>query len=195
MQIRTVYQRQRGTERHLRVIGGRAEFFSFDYEVSHDPTIERVGVQLSPDVAVSREYWPEIQEGVRNGCAEALRLGVRLCSTSLLILATKEHPVDTSPHVVRTNLATFVSSRVAGWSEPIALHPEWLTSDVVALARGIHTHSALDGLPALTDALLEAGCDDPLALEHLRMCPDHGPSCWVVEMICAQAAARDGTVG
>jgi hypothetical protein len=61
---------------------------------------------------------------------------------------------------------------------------------VLAIARGIHANAALDGIPALTDALLEAGCDDPLVMEHLRTCPDHGPSCWVVEMILDAASPR-----
>ncbi|MBM3980095.1 MAG: hypothetical protein FJ304_07385 [Planctomycetes bacterium] len=71
------------------------------------------------------------------------------------------------------------------------MRAEWLTSDVVALARGIHASAALDGLPALCDALLEAGCDDPLVVEHLQTCRDHAPSCWVVEMILDQLTARE----
>jgi hypothetical protein len=197
MQFRTVRQRQTGSDRFARALGPRGEFFAFECAVSHDPTIESVEVQLSPDVAgyVSREYWPGIQSGVCAGRDQMRAAGVHLCGTSLLILGTKEHPVDTSPRVVRERLAEFVRSRVVGWSEPIALRSEWLTSDVVAIARGIHASGAQDGLPALTDALLEAGCDDALVIEHLTTCPDHGPMCWVVEMIRTQAALRDGTSG
>jgi hypothetical protein len=61
---------------------------------------------------------------------------------------------------------------------------------VVALARGIDAGAALDGIPALADALQEAGCDNPLVMEHLRTCPDHSPSCWVVEMILDATRVR-----
>jgi hypothetical protein len=78
------------------------------------------------------------------------------------------------------------------YDTPIPSRPSHrvLTSDVVALARGIHANAGLDGLSALTDALLEAGCDDPLVINHLNMCPDHASSCWVVEMILNQIESR-----
>lgn len=198
MQFRTVRQPQTGTDRFSRPRGPRGDFFAFECAVSHDPASESVGVQLAPGAehSCSRECWTYIREGVGFGCAASRTDGARLCCTNLLITGANDHPVDTNPTLVRLRLAEFVQSRVVGWSEPIdPLRSELLTSDVVALARGIHANQAFDGLPALTDALLEAGCDDPLALEHLTTCPDHGPMCWVVEMICAQAAARDGTSG
>jgi hypothetical protein len=197
MQFCTVCQRQTGTDRHARQIGSRGEFFAFEYEVSHAPTVECVGVRRSPEAerAGSGGYWPDIKTGVQEGTLTIRHDGISLCCTELLIVFTKQMDVDTTPRLVRTRLAEFVRSRVVGWSEPVELRSEWLTSDVVALARGIHANAALDGLPALTDALLEAGCEDPLTIEHLKTCPDHGPMCWVVEMICAQAAARDGTSG
>ena len=99
--------------------------------------------------------------------------------------------VDTSPQLVRTRLTEFIQPQIVAWVNPLPpLHKDWLTSDVIALARGIHATSAFDGLPVLHDALLEAGCDDPLVVEHLRTCPDHSPSCWVVEMILAGITAR-----
>lgn len=58
-----------------------------------------------------------------------------------------------------------------------------MTSTVAQLAAGIHAETAFDRTPILADALQDAGCDDPLLLDHLRYCPDHGASCWVVEMI------------
>jgi hypothetical protein len=106
------------------------------------------------------------------------------------VLLAKYHDVDTSPAIVQRSVAECINAAVAEQhAEPVPpLRTEWLTSDVMALARGIHANAALDGLPALTDALIEAGCDDPLVMEHLKTCPDHGPSCWVVEMILDQLA-------
>jgi hypothetical protein len=68
-----------------------------------------------------------------------------------------------------------------------ALDPSWRTPDVLALAR--HAHQNLDptALPALADALEEAGCDFALLLEHCRSGCDHGPSCWAVQLALAEA--------
>jgi hypothetical protein len=188
VQFLTIRERKSGTEKHMRQFGGQGEYFVFGYEVSHDPSLESVGVQLGRDVQSdhAREYGPDILAGVLAGLEEAQRKGVRLCCTRLLIPSIRDFPVDTSLRLVRARLAEFVLSRLTEWAEPVEpLRRAWLTSDVVALAKGIHATAALDGIPALTDALLEAGCDDPLVMEHLRTCPDHGPSCWVVEMILA----------
>jgi len=183
----TVPQRKNGTETYARQTGPLGEFFAFDYEISCDPTVEGVGVQLSPDVipCAAWDYEPDIHAGARVGWEDALYDdAVRLCCTKIHVLRTRDNPVDTSPAVVRLLLISFVRKLITVWGEHVQrLRPEWLTSDAIALARGIHTNAALDGIPALTDALLEAGCDDPLVMEHLRSCPDHGPSCWVVEMI------------
>lgn len=190
MDFFTVRERRTGTETHTRQMGPRGEFFAFDYEVSCDPTIEGVGVLLSTDVlrSASWDYSSDIRTGACVGWDDVRhKVDTRLCCTKLLIMRTRDNPVDTSPRAIQELVGRFVCARLTAWAEPIPpLRPEWLTSDVVALARGIHANAALDGLPALTDALIEAGCNDPLVMEHLRTCPDHTPSCWVVEMILDQ---------
>jgi hypothetical protein len=194
MQFLTIRERRSGTEKWLRQYGGRGEFFTFYYELVHDPTIEGVGVQLNPAIKTyaSWDSEPDIHTGTRIGWEDAkFDDAARVCCTKLHILTTRDHPVDTSPLVIRSLLIEFVRKRLTASTEPLPLlHKDWLTSDVIALARGIHSSAAFDGLPALYDALLEVGCDDPLVMEHLQTCPDHAPSCWVTEMIVDQAASR-----
>lgn len=62
--------------------------------------------------------------------------------------------------------------------------PSWLTSDVLALARGIYAEDAFDRLPILADALQDAGCDTDDVLHHCRD-PHrvHVRGCWVVDLI------------
>jgi hypothetical protein len=174
----------------MRQFGGRGEFFAFDYEVAPDPTTEGVAMRLGPDLrkGFPQEFWPGIETGTRNGWEASLLRGTRLCCIRFTVVFAKYHDVDTSPAVVQRCVAKCLGAEVAEQrAEPIpSLRTEWLTSDVVALAHGIHANAALDGLPALTDALIEAGCDDWLVMEHLKTCPDHAPSCWVVEMILDQ---------
>jgi hypothetical protein len=169
--------------------GGRGFWFDhFDYELTDDPTAEGISTQVATSGGcLPRDLWPEVEVGVRMGYEDAIRLGVRFCSIRFTMTFAKYHDVDTTPHAIHMNVKRCVRDYLVRQSEPVSpLHSDWLTSDVVALANGIHANAALDGLPALTDALLEAGCDDPLVMEHLRTCPDHTPSCWVVEMIIHQ---------
>ncbi len=59
---------------------------------------------------------------------------------------------------------------------------EWLTSDVLALARGIYDQRAFDRMPILADALQDAGCDDDI-LNHCREAREHARGCWVVDLL------------
>ncbi len=195
MQYLTVLTPKRERYRvHVNSSRGGMYFNDFEYELHDDPAAEAIAVHFGPNLMGSppREFWPDVEAGARDGATGAAEAGLRLCSVRFTLTFAKYHDVGTTSRAVQIHVALCVMRDVASRQlEPVwPLHPDWLTSDVVALARGIHANRALDGLPALTDALLEVGCDHPLALEHLRTCPDHGTSCWVVEMICAQAAAR-----
>jgi hypothetical protein len=66
---------------------------------------------------------------------------------------------------------------------PVTADPTWLSSDVVALARGISEGGAFDRLPVLADALLDAGCDDPDVLGHCRSAGPHDRHCWVIDSV------------
>ncbi|MBA4191171.1 MAG: hypothetical protein C0467_24590 [Planctomycetaceae bacterium] len=66
---------------------------------------------------------------------------------------------------------------------PVSLDPVWLTSDVVALARGIYEERAFDRMPILADALQDAGCDNADILDHCRGNSPHVRGCWVVDLV------------
>ena len=65
----------------------------------------------------------------------------------------------------------------------VALDPNWLTSTVVALARGIYEERAFDRLPILADALEDAGCDSADLLAHCRGDGPHVRGCWVIDVL------------
>jgi hypothetical protein len=71
---------------------------------------------------------------------------------------------------------------------PVAVDPHWLTSDVVALARGIYDERAFDRMPILADALQDAGCDSAAVLDHCRD-PNgvHVRGCWVVDLLLGKS--------
>ncbi len=64
---------------------------------------------------------------------------------------------------------------------PTAFDPAWLTSTVLALARGIYDEWAFDRMPILADALQDAGCDEAEILGHCRGGEPHARGCWVVD--------------
>ena len=70
---------------------------------------------------------------------------------------------------------------------PVAADPAWLTSTVVALARGIYDDRAFDRMPILADALQDAGCDNDDVLGHCRGPGPHVRGCWVVDLVLGKA--------
>jgi hypothetical protein len=84
-----------------------------------------------------------------------------------------------------------VRAEVRRWPAPAC----WLTTDVVALTRGIVADRAYDRLPILADALQEAGCDDPELISHLQRGVDHGcqaSGCWVLDRVLAAVTQEPG---
>jgi hypothetical protein len=69
----------------------------------------------------------------------------------------------------------------------VALSPEWLTSDVLALATGIYEERAFDRMPILADALMDAGCDNDDILNHCRQPSEHIRGCWVVDLMLGKS--------
>jgi hypothetical protein len=67
---------------------------------------------------------------------------------------------------------------------PVTLDPAWLTSDVLALARGIYDERAFDRMPILADALQDAGCNNDDVLNHCRDANAvHVRGCWLVDLL------------
>lgn len=68
----------------------------------------------------------------------------------------------------------------------VTIDPVWLTwndGTVIRLAQGIYETCEFTTLPILGDALEEAGCDDPVILEHCRANSQHVRGCWVIDQL------------
>ena len=73
---------------------------------------------------------------------------------------------------------------------PVVCDPSWLTSDVLALARGIYAEKAFDRMPILADALQDAGCANEDVLSHCRAASaTHVRGCWVVDLVLGKGEA------
>lgn len=66
---------------------------------------------------------------------------------------------------------------------------KWNDGTVSKLAHAIYDDRHFEDLPVLGDALEEAGCSDPLILNHCRSETEHVRGCWVVDLM----TGRDNT--
>ena len=195
MEFRTVREpKRRSYETRESLWIGAIYSRGFEYEVAPAPAAESVTVILGDAPrwsSIPQQLLSQVEVGAQYGVRSAQEQGIRLCCTQFVLLTPDLFASSPTQFHVRIRIADCIRQHLMQVTEPVPpLRRDWLTSDVVSLARGIHASAAFDGLPVLHDALLEAGCDDPLVLEHLLTCPDHSPSCWVVEMILAAAGAR-----
>jgi hypothetical protein len=71
---------------------------------------------------------------------------------------------------------------------PVTLDPVWLTTDVVAMARGMYEARDFSAMLILADALQDAGCEHAGVLDHCR--DPHGShvrGCWVVDLLLGKS--------
>ena len=59
----------------------------------------------------------------------------------------------------------------------------WNDGTVPRIAEGIYAERAFDPLPILSDALIDAGCEDEALLAHCREPGPHVRGCWAVDLI------------
>ena len=66
----------------------------------------------------------------------------------------------------------------------VELSPDWLTSTVIQIARGMYRSRDFSAMPILADALQEAGCDSEEVPDHCRDPKQvHFRGCWVVDLL------------
>jgi hypothetical protein len=65
----------------------------------------------------------------------------------------------------------------------VIVFPYWRTATVGQLADAIYVHEDFAGLPILSDALEEAGCDNMEILAHLRQPGPHIRGCWALDLV------------
>jgi hypothetical protein len=63
------------------------------------------------------------------------------------------------------------------------LDSSWLTPNVLRLAQAIYDERTFERMPALADALEEAGCFDSDKLSHCRGPGPHVRGCWLLDII------------
>lgn len=104
--------------------------------------------------------------------------------------------VDAEKEARSPAIATFERSPHDATGMPLpmpVIDPAWLTWNagcVRAIAEGIATRRAWDGMPILADALQDAGCEDPVILDHCRAHADHTGNCWLLRALLDTKASE-----
>lgn len=68
----------------------------------------------------------------------------------------------------------------------IKINPDWLKWNdgcVVKMANQIMLTDDLGAIPVLTDALEDAGCNEPSIINHLRFGENHSTHCWALNLL------------
>jgi hypothetical protein len=71
----------------------------------------------------------------------------------------------------------------------VELDPAWLqwnNGTVRKVAEAIYEDAAFSELPVLADALEEAGCSEPVLLEHCRSAGPHVRGCWALDLLAGK---------
>jgi hypothetical protein len=76
----------------------------------------------------------------------------------------------------------------------VAVESAWLAwggGVVVKLAHALYDERRFEDLPILADALEEAGCTEPVVLDHCRSGGEHARGCWVVDSLLGKCRPAD----
>jgi hypothetical protein len=131
---------------------------------------------------------------------------------SQLRSAMPPHGPSTRPPSLNSEIAQWTAlelnqadfSRFSGWAQeraaqaallrdilgnpfrPVKPASDWLkwnNGTIPALVRSIYEARAFDQLPLLADALEDAGCTNPVILDHCREPAEHAPGCWLLDAL------------
>jgi hypothetical protein len=105
---------------------------------------------------------------------------------TMVLTAGVTPPPEATREAYRTELeahASLLRDIFGNHFRRVTADPSWLTSTVVALARGMYDSRDFTTMPILADALQDAGCDSADILGHCRGPGPHVRGCWVVDLV------------
>jgi hypothetical protein len=167
-----------------------AEQYADGLATSHDLDLARTRAEAAARQAHFDEYEDEVRA---NFCMdaeyEAVCAAMRAADTAVQCVAQNISPaadgrwaqIDGSvllPDLLRD---VFGNPFRIPFVDPAWL--EWNDGTVPRLAQVIYDERAFDRMPALADALEDAGCDDADILRHCREPGEHVRGCWVIDLL------------
>jgi hypothetical protein len=155
------------------------------------------GLADKHDFAVARETALEALRWAEKKPAGTAGRDCSIQAASAAHTATLEHPFDAARRCARhvalaaPDNAELLQCRLlrdilGNPFRPVDLDPSWLRWQDRGLqrkARAIYDERRFEELPALGDALQQAGCTDAAVLAHCREPGEHVRGCWVVDLL------------
>ncbi len=161
-----------------------------------------------PDRAVSRSFWGGVVSAAQHSARSDYDMPELFAGRdnperfrslgNLIWIATAAYPIGdeesgrnghnaiNAEHAVQ---AVLLRDLFGNPFRPVMIQPSWLLwndGTVPKIAQAIYDEQAFDRLPVLSDALEEAGCDDPDLLDHCRQPGQHVRGCWLVDLLCGR---------
>lgn len=152
-----------------------AEFDRMTRMMSSGPGLEAEILGFDPAANATAAVLCAVESPYQTGWVSAARLAAHAVSLE------RGPEAGASERRVQSHLLRDI---VGNPFRPVKVTRAWLTTDVLALARGIYDERAFDRMPILADALQDAGCDSEDVLFHCRNAhPDHVRGCWVLDLV------------
>jgi hypothetical protein len=154
--------------------------------------------------ACARRAWETMAEVDRSAVATAERFADGQCTPNELAIARRSGATGQArktllrsarmaatdvvwPFSDDTVLPSLIRDIFGNPFRTVAFNPNWLTSDVVAVSRGMYEKQDFAAMPILADALQDAGCENAHVLEHCRGGGPHVRGCWVVDFVLGKS--------
>jgi hypothetical protein len=177
------------TEPEMAAVAREALIASWDHAASGDPA-EGPWASHAADAVADALAWEDEQQRRRQG--PVINLIARVSGSAYhaaYARAAARFPGERdqgwqgairAEESAQANLVREIFGNVC---QPIPFDPSWRTPVILDLARAIERSADFDGLPALGDALEEAGCDRVEILDHCRTPGDHVRGCWALDAV------------
>jgi hypothetical protein len=172
------------TERELAATYRRTDEFALSLRAGESEQEIRRWAEAVAVLNVTRSPNADAADAVWNirRAAQRRNIDKQLVALFRDIVGNPFHPIN--PAWLLSEVATSIRTlpQFARWW----FDPAWLTSDVLALGRGIYEERSFDRMPILAAALQEAGCMNADVLNHCRGPGPHVRGCWALDLVLAK---------
>jgi hypothetical protein len=174
---------RKASGRKLRLFGAACARRSFAWLSSKPCALDLVRkVELLADGLASRADLQKARRALSGGGLPYVPVGLVWAARAKPADAARSYAQDVSAGAQKLHAEILREIFGNPVRQPI-IELAWLTPDVTALAQSIYDEQRFGDLPALADALKEAGCTSSPILAHCRAKTVHALGCWALDLL------------